>query len=107
MSDKIELLAPDQTINFQSFFIRSVGLLMIGDVLGNIIESITIKVEEKTGSLRLSGFFQMILNVVVIYMFLLYFPLYVITARDSVDFIFFHAAFFNSQTRFMSRITLA
>jgi hypothetical protein len=104
MSDKIQLLAPDESINFKSFLLRTLGLLFLGDVLGNIIESITNKIEQITGS-RLSGIFQIMLNVFVIYILFYNFTKYVSAARDSIAIIFFHAAFFNSQTSFMRRIS--
>lgn len=104
MGNNIQLLAPDESINFQSFLLRTIGLLFLGDFLGSAIESITNKIEPMTNT-RISGICQIMLNVMVIYVLFYNFTKYVSAARDSIAIIFFHAAFFNSQTSFMRRIS--
>lgn len=105
MANPIQLLAPDESIDFKSFLARTLGLLLLGDILGSVIEKITNEIEKVTGT-RISGVVQIMLNVLVIYILFYYFTKYVSAARDSIAIIFFHAAFFNSQTSFMRRISI-
>lgn len=91
-----------QAMKKSHFVVRCGVLFIAGMYSGALIEKLSDGVEKLLGK-RLTGFFQLALNIAVIYLLLEKEYTFSIEFQKSLAGLFFVAAFFNSQPRLIGR----